>query len=314
MRLRWGVVIGLAALHPVLLYYLAPHFGERANLVVFLAPVVATFLFGLRIGLMFIPVNVIATSVMFGGVLNVEPSIGLRPKGLLAALVVAGLCLVAEKIRRLVQFRRLHREEFERAKKMEAIGRLAGGVAHDMNNTLNAIMGSIFAHRQELAAYGRRFQDLDNIAAACDRGAQLTQNLLGFARKSSVKSQVFSLNRVVQATELLLRRTASKQIRIVSSLASPEPYMEGDLGQIENALMNLCLNALDAMGKIGTLTLKTGVNNKMVFLRVSDTGEGMDRHTQEHVFEPFFTTKAEGKGTGLGLAIVYGAVHAMKGR
>lgn len=306
-------MLALVALHPVLLHVLVPRFGETANMVVFLAPVVASICFGWRIGFIFVAVNVVSSALMFRFYFGMGSSEG-RPRAIVSTLLIAGLCFGADKLFQFIAMRKRMAEELRRAKKMEAIGRLAGGVAHDMNNTLNAIMGSVFAHRQELSVYGRQFSDLDNIAAACDRGAQLTQNLLGFARKSNFKHTVFSLNRIMQQTELLLRRTASKNILIKAVLAQPEPFMEGDRGQMENAVMNLCLNAMDAMGTHGTLTLSTGIRKNEVFLSVSDTGEGMDHSVQEHVFEPFFTTKEEGKGTGLGLSMVYGAVHAMKGK
>ncbi|MBN2342012.1 MAG: response regulator [Deltaproteobacteria bacterium] len=312
-RAKWTLVVFSVLLHPLLLVLLFPYMGETINLAVLIAPVTATLLFGWRTGLLFVPVNVIATAVIFSQVFHLDATTG-RPKAVVSAFVLAVFCLAADRLRHFIIQRRLMAEELDRAKKMEAIGRLAGGVAHDMNNTLNAIMGSIFAHRQELTVYGRSFPDLDNIAAACDRGAQLTQNLLGFARQSNLNNQIFSLNRVIAGTELLLKRTAEKNIQIVTSLSPTEPYMAGDRSQIENAVMNLCLNALDAMGGQGTLTMKTGIHRKDVFLQISDTGEGMDRSVQEHVFEPFFTTKAEGKGTGLGLSMVYGAVHAMNGK
>lgn len=311
---QWATVTALAALHPVLLYFLYPRLGEVSNLIVVFAPVVASLFFGWRIGWLFIPINVVATAIIFGQVFQFGNAADGYRKALVSAVLIAILCLGADKLRKYKLQRKMMLEELKRAKKMEALGRLAGGVAHDMNNTLNAIMGSVFAHRQELTAYGKSFRDLDNIAAACDRGAQLTQNLLGFARKSTTVNEVFSLNRIILSTELLLRRTVNRNIRIVTIPAQSDPFMEGDRGQIENAVMNLCLNSLDAMGDRGTLTLSTHISKSTVSLQVSDTGSGMDLSVQEHVFEPFFTTKEEGKGTGLGLAIVYGAVHAMKGK
>lgn len=210
--------------------------------------------------------------------------------------------------------RRSMEAELHQAKKMEAIGRLAGGVAHDMNNTLNAIMGSAFALRHELARYHRSFEDLDNLTAACDRGAQLTQNLLGFARKSSYIKQTFSLNSVLETVLALLRRTASKRIHIDMRLEPDLPPMQGDIGRIENAILNLCLNALDAMNEEGRLTLTTQVSDAFVTVTVADTGAGMDEMVQEQIFEPFFTTKPAGKGTGLGLSMVYGVVQAHGGK
>jgi two-component system, cell cycle sensor histidine kinase and response regulator CckA len=311
---RWLIIVVLTLLHPVLLYFLFPQLGEASNLVVFIGPVTASFLVSWRTGFLVLPINVMATAVVF--TLLREPGV-LDPhrgfKATASALVVAVLCLLADKVRRMSEQRKQLTEELAQAKKMEAIGRLAGGIAHDMNNTLNAIMGSVFAHRQELVQYGRPFKDLEHIAAACDRGAQLTQNLLGFARKSKLSQQVFSLNRVAATTELLLVRTRNKNIRIVTKLSREEPLMEGDRSQIENAVMNLCLNGIDSMETEGTLLLETGRDGHRSYLKVSDTGVGMSREIQAQVFEPFFTTKEEGKGTGLGLSMVYGAVHAMNG-
>lgn len=204
--------------------------------------------------------------------------------------------------------------ELHQAKKMGAIGRLAGGVAHDMNNTLNAIMGSAFALRHELTPYQKSFEDLENISSACDRGAQLTQNLLGFARKSSYVKQVFSLNNVLETILALLKRVVLKNIQIDLHLADGLPLTEGDLGRIENAVMNLCLNALDAMKNGGRLTLETRSDGGYVTVRVSDTGTGMDDVVKEQIFEPFFTTKPVGEGTGLGLSLVYGVIQAHDGK
>jgi two-component system, cell cycle sensor histidine kinase and response regulator CckA len=314
-RQRWLTVIALALLHPLLLVLLFQKLGEASNFVVFLAPVAAAFLFSWRVGLLVLPLSVGTTALVFG---QLHPPGTNDPdrflKAAASALVVALLCWIADRMRQVLEQRKRLTEELTQAKKMEAIGRLAGGVAHDMNNTLNAIMGSVFAHRQELAAYGRTFKDLDHIAAACDRGAQLTQTLLGFARKGKLSQQVFSLSRIVQATELVLRRTTNKNIEIRAKLPTAEPFIEGDRSQIENAVMNLCLNGIDAMGGAGTLTLEAGGDEHRSYLKVTDTGVGMAPEVQARVFEPFFTTKEEGKGTGLGLSMVYSAVHSMNGK
>lgn len=183
-----------------------------------------------------------------------------------------------------------------------------------MNNTLNAIMGSAFALQHELSRYDRTFQDLDLICSACDRGAQLTQNLLGFARKSSYVKQALSLNTVLETILAILKRTASKNIQIDMHLENNLPLTEGDLGRIENAVMNLCLNALYAMKDDGRLSLETRSDEGYVWVSVSDTGAGMDDVVKEQIFEPFFTTKPAGEGTGLGLSLVYGVVQAHDGK
>lgn len=309
---RWATVIALMALHPMLLFLMVPLYGEVSNINVLVAPIIATLMFNRWIGLGVTVLNVSVSAIMFRYLMDMGSEA--RPKAVLSVAVVAIFCLGAEKLRRFIMQRRAIEAELNQAKKMEAVGRLAGGVAHDMNNTLNAIMASVFAHRQELAPYGREFADLQNIVAACDRGAQLTRNLLGFARKSNYKRQTISLNEVVEGVHALLGRTVNKNIKIEIRLAAERPIIKGDRGQIENAVLNLCLNGLDAMGDRGTLTLSTRAEGGRVLICVSDTGIGMDEKIKERVFEPFFTTKAEGKGTGLGLSMVYGVVHAMSGR
>ncbi len=311
-KTRWAVALTLAVVHPVLLYKLYPYLGTPINSLNLVTPVAATLLLGWRVGICFILLNSVSIGIVLSRISDIKLPEDL-PRGVLPLLVTSAFCVGADRLRHFLAQRRAIEEELLNAKKMEAIGRLAGGVAHDMNNTLNAIMGSAFALRQELTPYGRRFKDLDHIAAACDRGAQLTRNLLGFARKSSYKKQTFSLNAVVESVQSLLKRTTSRNIRIETDLTKGLPLMEGDQGQIENAVMNLCLNALDAMSDQGTLSMTTRLDDNEVSIIVKDTGTGMDENIREHVFEPFFTTKPAGKGTGLGLSMVYGVVHAMNG-
>jgi signal transduction histidine kinase/CheY-like chemotaxis protein len=311
--IKWSIVCAAVLLHPLLLYLTLPIIGEPSNLLGALAPMVATLLLNWRVGIAVTVVNVIVSARMFISLTTMSEKEGI-PKAAVSALVIAGICVGAEKLRRYIEQRRVIEDALNQAKKMEAVGRLAGGVAHDINNTLNSIMASVFAHREELAQHGHDFQDLDNIVAACERGSQLTRNLLGFARKSKHKRQTILVNDVVESVNALLKRTASKNIRIDIRLGEGKPTMLGDRSQVESAVMNLCINALDAMGGGGTLTLSTGKSDDHVFICVRDTGVGMDDDVKERVFEPFFTTKAEGKGTGLGLSMVYGVVHAAAGR
>lgn len=312
-RVKGAIVVGTLVLHPVLLYLMLPVLGEPANFVGTLAPIVATMLFSWRMGLAAMLVNVVVSARMFMSVTMMGAGEG-TPKAIVSALVIAVACFGAERLRRYIEQRRAMEEEFNQAKKMEAVGRLAGGVAHDINNTLNSIMASVFAHRQEIAQDHRQFQDLDNIVSACERGSQLTRNLLGFARKSNYNRQVVSVDAVVERVHAILKRTANKNIQINSNLEAGSPAIWGNRAQIESAVMNLCLNALDAMADGGSLTLATAKEGNHVRIVVEDTGVGMDESTKERVFEPFFTTKAEGKGTGLGLAMVYGFVHSLSGR
>jgi two-component system, cell cycle sensor histidine kinase and response regulator CckA len=311
-RAQWGVVLAVTAAHPVLILLLYPFTGEAINIIVLAAPVIATLLLGIRVGAVFGAINAFVSGLVFTGLTGMQFREGL-PKALVTILVMMAVCWGADRLRHFIAQRKSIEAALQHAQKMEAIGRLAGGVAHDINNTLNAIMGSTFALRHELAALGHSFPDLDNIAVACDRGAQLTRNLLGFARKHCTQEETFSLNSAVKTVQALLSRAIRGKLRFEIHLAEDHPLMIGDQRQLEHAIMNLCLNAIDAMGDEGTLTISTSASDIRVSLNVSDTGSGMDDNVREHAFEPFFTTKPLGKGTGMGLSVVYGTVTAMHG-
>jgi signal transduction histidine kinase/CheY-like chemotaxis protein len=311
-KAKWAIVSMLTASHPVLLLSLYSVVGDAINTVVLAGPVVATLLLGIRIGLLCVVINATSSGFAFWLLTGMTPARGV-PQGLVSLLVTTTVCWGADRLRHFIEQRKAMEGALRQAQKLEAIGQLAAGVAHDMNNTLNAIMGSTFALRQELSAFGRPFQDLDNITMACDRGSQLTRNLLGFARKTCCRDEAFSLNAVVREVQSLLSRTMPRTIRLEMQLAEPSPLAIGDEAQLEHAVMNLCLNAIDAMDGHGTLSISTGAEAGQVSLRVSDTGIGMDDHVREHAFEPFFTTKPVGKGTGMGLSMVYGTVQAMGG-
>lgn len=214
------------------------------------------------------------------------------------------------------------------AQKMEAIGNMAGGIAHDFNNLLQAIQGYA-----ELLLIGKmsgkeQDQEIAEIKKAAQRGAALTQQLLTFSRKGEINFRPLFLNFEVENVHRLLLRTIPKMIEIRLDLASDISYVSADPGRIEQILMNLCVNARDAMPDGGTITIKTSnmcIDDKFsrvnpgslpgeyVLLEVSDTGDGIPEDLLDHIFEPFFTTKEQGKGTGLGLAIVYGIVKNHKG-
>ncbi|MBN2525365.1 MAG: response regulator [Deltaproteobacteria bacterium] len=204
--------------------------------------------------------------------------------------------------------------QLQESKRMESIGRLAGGIAHDMNNILNAIVSASFALKSQIKDMQTTDEDFDTIDHACSQGAQLTRNLLGFARKSDIRHEIFSVNDVVDSVLSIIHRTAPRSIHITTHLSQPPIVMEGDSGQIESALMNLCLNALDAMGSRGTIEIKTEAHDSDFSLSISDSGAGIDASVRDKMFEPFFTTKPVGKGTGLGLAMVYAAVKNHGGK
>ncbi len=215
-----------------------------------------------------------------------------------------GICVVKNNTEKHILTEKLHHQQ-----KMEAIGRLAGGVAHDMNNTFAAIQSSIYAIIKDTNGGGESSDDLDRVLEACSRGVELTRNLLGFARKGTYKRERFDLDEVVLRLRDILIRTASKNIRIETEIEPNMPAIVGNMAQIESAIMNVCMNALDAMPKGGILFIKLRALENGVSIVVTDTGEGIDKETLAHVFEPFFTTKPLGRGTGLGLSLAWSVIQ-----
>jgi two-component system cell cycle sensor histidine kinase/response regulator CckA len=198
-------------------------------------------------------------------------------------------------------------EQLRQSQKMEAIGRLAGGVAHDFNNLLLAINGySEFLADSLVGERERRFAR--EIRAAGERAAALTAQLLAFSRRQVLQPQVMNLNDAVAEIESILRRLIGESVEVVFELDSGLPPVEADPTQIGQVLLNLAVNARDAMAGVGTLTIRTRGEADTAALEVSDTGTGMDDETRARIFEPFFTTKLPGHGTGLGLSTVYGIV------
>jgi len=199
------------------------------------------------------------------------------------------------------------------AQKMDSIGNLAGGVAHDMNNVLGAIMGLASVQACQAEAGTPLRKALDTIDKACVRGRTLVQKLLRFSRRDLAEVVVLDLNAVVRDGAALLERTTLQRIRLTLELAGDALWVRGDPGALAHALMNLCVNAVDAMPEGGELILRT-LRSDGVVLEVQDCGCGMPAAVLAKAMEPFFTTKPEGQGTGLGLPLVYSTVKAHEGR
>ena len=222
----------------------------------------------------------------------------------------------------------LEEEQSRQSQKMEAVGQLAGGVAHDFNNLLGVILGYCELLEKQIAPDDPKRKMVEEIQNAGTRAATLTRQLLAFSRRQVFRPLVLDLNRLVIGMETMLRRLIGDNIEIASSLLPDLGRVKADPTQIEQILMNLAVNARDAMPRGGTITIET-TNVKLnasdarklaevkpgayVMLAMSDTGVGMDSETQARIFEPFFTTKQPGKGTGLGLSTVYGIVKQSAG-
>jgi PAS domain S-box-containing protein len=236
----------------------------------------------------------------------------------------------AEVVVEDVTEQRMLEQQFRQAQKMEAIGRLAGGVAHDFNNMLNVILGYTDLLLDGVPEGDPRHKKLTEIRKAGDRAAALTRQLLAFSRKQVLQPVVLSLNGLVRETSSMLARLIGEHIQLKTILAPELWPVKADPGQIDQVLVNLAVNARDAMPNGGILTIETcnisldenyarlhGIQldsaRDFVLLTVSDTGVGMSQEVLAHIFEPFFTTKEKGKGTGLGLATVYGIIKQSGG-
>jgi PAS domain S-box-containing protein len=224
--------------------------------------------------------------------------------------------------------RRSLEAQFQQAQKMEAVGRLAGGVAHDFNNLLTVIMSYVELMTPSFAADDSRLEDLDQIRQAARTAAGLTRQLLAFSRQQVIQPRLVVLEEVVGNSRKMLQRIVGEDVEVMDNLAERRSTVMIDPGQLEQVIMNLAVNARDAMPHGGRLIIETGqveldesyaqthlstAPGRFALLAVSDTGIGMDQETQARIFEPFFTTKEVGKGTGLGLATVYGIVKQSGG-
>ena len=254
-------------------------------------------------------------------------------------LILASLCVfgslvlaqqyVLERGNRSLQVKlQKMNEQLEQSQKMEAVGRLAGGVAHDFNNLLTAIMGHTRLLLDRLPSDGEDHREVEGIDTVSRRAAKLTKQLLAFSRRQVLRPEIVDLNSVVNEIREMIQPMIGEDIELSCALDPDLGSIRADRGQLEQVILNLCVNARDAMPDGGCLTIQTHMQQlpfkvsadavglptgTQVALVVRDTGQGMDEATRERVFEPFFTTKELGKGTGLGLSTVYGIVRQSEG-
>jgi len=226
----------------------------------------------------------------------------------------------------------LHTKQLDEVNRnrLEAVGRLAGGIAHDFNNLLGVVLGNAQLLLEKIPAENPLSRGLDHVMLAANRAADLTRQLLAYSRQQVLEPRVFNLNDVLAGLEPMMRRLIRENVEIRIQVAPDLDLVKADPGQLEQVIMNLALNARDAMPNGGRLVIETSnvlideehgkqhpnvsvKTGPYVMLSVSDTGTGIDPETQVHIFEPFFTTKPQGRGTGLGLATVYGIVKQSGG-
>ncbi len=253
-----------------------------------------------------------------------DPSI-LRSK----VAVFVSLFRQQQQIKRQAQELYRKEEELFQAQKLEAVGRLAGGVAHDFNNLITGILGLSHDIWTTMDGQDPRREDLEEVIKASNRALALTKQLLAFGRRQITSPRVLDVNAIITEMMKMLKRLITEDIELTPLLASQPLTVRVDQGQIEQVVMNLVLNARDAMPKGGKITISTELQDihpdtrngtkdllpgSYAVIQISDTGFGMDPKTLEHIFEPYYTTKEKDKGTGLGLATVYGVIMQCGGR
>jgi len=243
-------------------------------------------------------------------------------------VVISAIAAAAIEQSKAFEALRLKDVQLQQAQKMEAVGRLAGGVAHDFNNLLTVIRGYSELIAQDAAQNGIISAQVDEVLKAADRATRLTSQLLTFSRKQVLELRLVKPDQIVSSVGKLLQRLIGEDIQVITDLQADHEWVKVDPTQLDQVLINLAVNARDAMPQGGTLTIKTAaveldevfarshaevVPGRYVSLSLTDTGCGMNKETRSKLFEPFFTTKAPGKGTGLGLSIVHGIVKQSGG-
>jgi two-component system, cell cycle sensor histidine kinase and response regulator CckA len=254
-----------------------------------------------------------------GGLLPIDVAVNKIPRGKTAMSIVV--------VRDISERKKLE-DQYRQAQKMEAVGRLAGGIAHDFNNLMQAILGYSNLLDRRLPLGDPNHEAVEQIQKSLAHASSLTRQLLAFSRKQVLTPKLLPLNTAVSDMNHLLQRVLGETIQLKMKLAAPVPWIRADPGQMEQLILNLAINARDAMLQGGTLGIETGsvefheektfssgrINaGSYAVLKISDTGCGMSPEAQAHLFEPFFTTKGSGKGTGLGLSNVYGVVKQSGG-
>jgi len=241
---------------------------------------------------------------------DLSARVGIRPPGEMGLLCQTIDSMADAIALREEQLKQATRQQIGQSEKLAAIGRLAAGVAHEINNPLTGVL--TFAHllRQKENMTGQDKQDLDLIVHETARAAEIVRGLLDFARERPVVKELLDLNEVTRQTLRLIRsQKPVKQVAIVEDLAADLPRVDADKNQLQQVLVNLSLNACEAMPNGGTLLISTLAQDGKVLVKLTDTGCGIKKEHLGRIFDPFFSTKPVGKGTGLGLSVSYGIIQ-----